>query len=480
MRIRRYIFLLFAVFSLLVISCEQATAPTRADDDHIPQKTNELDRVLKDGKLKAVVDYNSTNYFVYRGRPMGFQYELLKALAKNMGVTLEINVRNNLEETFNDLNAGRVDLVAKNLTITKERNQIVSFTYPLGQTRQVLVQRKPKDWRQMTEEQIDQHLVRNQLDLAGKTVYVQQNTAYAERMRSLSDEIGAEINLKEDSVYGVEQLVAMVAEGKIDYTVCDENVGKVNEGYYPNLDVKTPVSFPQYLAWAVRKNAPSLKKYIDKWIKDFRKTDDYRKLYNKYFRNPRTASIVQSNYYSLNGNQLSRYDSIIKVDSRKIHWDWRLVASIIYQESRFDPHAESWAGAVGLMQLMPETAEWFNVDDMMDPKQNIYGGTQMLSWLDNYFSDDIPDKTERLKFVLASYNVGLGHVLDARRLARKYGKDPNIWDGNVDYFLLHKSVAKYYKDPLVKWGYCRGEEPYKYVKEVWERYLHYRNLVKES
>ncbi|GET27649.1 lytic transglycosylase F [Prolixibacter sp. NT017] len=439
-----------------------------------------MDKVLKDGKLKAVVDYNSTNYFVYRGRPMGFQYELLKALAKHMGVTLEINVRNNLEETFNDLNAGRVDLVAKNLTITKERNQIVSFTYPLGQTRQVLVQRKPRNWRQMTEEEINQHLVRNQLDLAGKTIYVQKNTAYAERMRSLSDEIGAEIHLKEDSVYGVEQLVAMVAEGKIDYTVCDENVGKVNEGYYPNLDVKTPVSFPQYLAWAVRKDSPSLKQYIDEWIQNFRKSDQYRKLYNKYFRNPRTASIVQSNYHSLNGNHLSRYDSIIKKDSKEIHWDWRLVASIIYQESRFDPHAESWAGAVGLMQLMPETADWFNVNDLLDPKQNIYGGTQMLSWLDNYFSDDIPDKTERLKFVLAAYNVGLGHVLDARRLARKYGKDPNIWDGNVDYFLLHKSVAKYYKDPLVKWGYCRGEEPYNYVKEVWDRYLHYRNLFKAS
>jgi membrane-bound lytic murein transglycosylase F len=257
-------------------------------------------------------------------------------------------------------------------------------------------------------------------------------------------------------------------------------VGKVNEGYYPNLDVKTPVSFPQYLAWAVRKDSPSLKQYIDEWIKNFRKSDQYRKLYNKYFRNPRTASIVQSNYHSLNGNHLSRYDSIIKKDSKEIHWDWRLVASIIYQESRFDPHAESWAGAVGLMQLMPETADWFNVNDLFDPKQNIYGGTQMLSWLDNYFSDDIPDKTERLKFVLAAYNVGLGHVLDARRLARKYGKDPNIWDGNVDYFLLHKSVAKYYKDPLVKWGYCRGEEPYNYVKEVWDRYLHYRNLFKAS
>ncbi|WP_106543204.1 transporter substrate-binding domain-containing protein [Prolixibacter denitrificans] len=480
MRTRRYIFLLFTVFSILVISCERATAPTRVEDDHFPKQTNELDKVLKDGKLKAVVDYNSTNYFVYRGRPMGFQYELLKALAKHMGVTLEINVRNNLKETFNDLNAGRVDLVAKNLTITKERNQIVSFTYPLGQTRQVLVQRKPKNWRQMTEEEINQHLIRNQLDLAGKTIYVQKNTAYAERMRSLSDEIGAEIHLKEDSVYGVEQLVAMVAEGKIDYTVCDENVGKVNEGYYPNLDVKTPVSFPQYLAWAVRKDSPSLKQYIDEWIKNFRKSDQYRKLYNKYFRNPRTASIVQSNYHSLNGNHLSRYDSIIKKDSKEIHWDWRLVASIIYQESRFDPHAESWAGAVGLMQLMPETADWFNVNDLFDPKQNIYGGTQMLSWLDNYFSDDIPDKTERLKFVLAAYNVGLGHVLDARRLARKYGKDPNIWDGNVDYFLLHKSVAKYYKDPLVKWGYCRGEEPYNYVKEVWDRYLHYRNLFKAS
>lgn len=480
MRIRRHILLLFTVFSILVISCERATAPTRIKNDRIPHKLDELEKILKDGKLKTVVDYNSTNYFVYRGRPMGFQYELLKALAKHMGVTLEISVRNNLEKTFNDLNANRVDLVAKNLTITKERSRIVSFTYPLGQTREVLVQRKPKNWKHMTGEEIDGHLIRNQLDLAGKTIYVQKNTAYAERMRSLSDEIGAEINLKEDSVYGVEQLVAMVADGKIDYTVCDENVAKVNQRYFPNLDVQTPVSFPQYLAWAVRKNAPSLKKYIDNWIQHYRKTDAYKQLYNKYFRNPRTPSLAESSYRTINGNRLSDYDSIIKTDSKKIGWDWRLVASVIYQESHFNPHVESWAGAVGLMQLMPETAEWFNVTDLYDPKQNIYGGTQMLSWLDNYFADDIPDSVERLKFVLAAYNVGLGHVLDARRLARKYGKNPNIWDGNVDYFLLHKSAAKYYKDPLVKWGYCRGEEPYNYVREVWERYQHYRNLVKAS
>lgn len=158
-------------------------------------------------------------------------------------------------------------------------------------------------------------------------------------------------------------------------------------------------------------------------------------------------------------------------------WDWRLIASIIYQESRFDPEAESWAGAMGLMQLMPETADIFGVIEIYKPRENITGGLKLLNWLDKQLMDSIPDRNERLKFVLASYNVGLGHVKDAQRLAKKYGKDPFLWEDNVDYFLLNKSASKYYKDPVVRWGYCRGEEPFHYVSDVLERYGHYTNLL---
>ena len=159
-----------------------------------------------------------------------------------------------------------------------------------------------------------------------------------------------------------------------------------------------------------------------------------------------------------------------------MNWDWRLLASLVYQESQFLPYKKSWAGAVGLMQLMPKTAREFGAHDLLDPQENINAGTNYLRWLQNYWRD-IPNSGERVKFVLASYNVGTGHVQDARRLAEKYGKDPNIWEDNVAFFLLKKSQKEYYDDEVVNFGYCRGEEPIRYVDEILKRYEHYKNLL---
>lgn len=476
MKLKRLIWLFVLLFVMVPTACNSDSPKVIRHVKADPQR-NELQEILDSGRLKAIVDYNSTNYFVFRGRPMGFQYELLKALADDMGVTLDIKVRNTIAETFEDLYKGKANLVAKNLTVTRQRSEVISFTYPLVETRQVLVQRKPSGWQRMKAATLEKNVIRNQLDLAGKRVHVQKNTSYATRMKNLSDEIGASIELVEDSVFGVEQLVALVAQGDIEYTVCDENVAKVNQTYYPVLDVDTPVSFPQNLAWAVRKDAGSFKEYIDEWVKNFRNTKRYARIYYKYFRSARSLARVKSDYHSINGGKISDFDDIIRKQSEQSGFDWRLIASIICQESGFNPEVVSWAGATGLMQLMPETASRFNVDNILDPIDNISGGTQFLTWLDSYFMDEIPEDEERIKFVLASYNVGLGHVLDARRLARKYGKEPNLWTGNVDFYLLNKSASKYYKDPIVKWGYCRGAEPYHYVIEVLERYQHYRNLV---
>lgn len=427
------------------------------------------------------MDFNSTNYFIYRGEPMGYQYELLKLLADHLGVKLEVKVENDVDKNFEMLQSGKCDIIAINLTVTKERSKVIDFTYPHSQTHQVLVQRKPDNWKRLRKDELEDSLIRNQLDLAGKVVYVQKGTSYADRMKNLSDEIGDSIILIEKGNMEVEELIELVASGEIDYTVADENVALVNQIYYPVLDVKTAVSFPQKLAWGVKKGDQLLKQEIDTWLKEFTKSSLYSVIYNKYFKNPRSVRIVGSDYYSNVSGKVSRYDEYIKKYSEDIGWDWRLLASLIYQESRFNPNVKSWAGAYGLMQLMPTTAKRFGVTKSSPPEKQIKAGVDFIKWLDKRFENrGIKDEQEKIKFILASYNVGLGHILDARRLAEKEGKDPDKWEHNVDEYILKKSNPKYYKDPVVKYGYARGSETYNYVVQIMERYEHYKNIIPET
>jgi membrane-bound lytic murein transglycosylase F len=434
---------------------------------------SDLSRIRESGILKVVIDYNSTNYFVYRGKPMGYQYELVMKLCDDLEVKPEITVSNNMAETFDGLKNGRFDLVAKNLTVTRARGQEIAFTKPLKQTRQVIVQRKP------LKDTPDSLYLKTTLELAGKRIHVQQNTTYFRRLVHLSEEIGHPVEIVEDSVNGVEQLVAMVARGEINYTVCDENVALLNQSYYPNLDVSLKISFPQNIAWAVQKDSDEWKEFLDRWIVQFKKTREYQQIYHQYFVSPRTAGRFNSPFHSISGGSISPYDPIVKPLAEKHGWDWRLISSIMYHESRFNPEAESWSGAFGLMQLMPNTAESLGVEDILDPRQNIEGGILLLNWLDEQLNTSIPDSTERIKFVLASYNIGLGHVKDAQRLARKFGKNSHVWEDNVDYYLRNKSSETYFKDPVVRWGYARGEEAFNFVNRVIGNYEHYRNLITE-
>jgi len=441
-----------------------------------PGKVADLEEIREDGILKVVTEYNSISYFIYRGQPMGFQYQMLQELANHLDLELDVSVNNNLKENFERLANEEVDLIAMNLTVTGERKDFVDFTLPLLQTRQVLVQRKPKNWEVMNSRQLESWLLRNQLELAGKSVYVQEGSVYATRLRALSDEIGGGIDIREVPMES-EQLVQQVALGEIDYAVCDENVGLVNATYFPQLDVGTAVSFPQHVAWAVRHGADSLKTEINDWLYHFEKSRRYALLYNKYFRNQHSANIFNSDYYVLSSGKISQYDEIIKSESERIGWDWRIVASMIFQESRFNPKAESWAGAFGLMQLMPGTAKNYGVTKNSSPEEQIRAGVSFIKWLEDRFRDEIPDEQERIKFILASYNIGYGHIQDARRLAERYGADPNIWQGNVEEWLLKKSEPRYYNDQAVKYGYVRGIETYNYVRQVMDRYEHYKNIV---
>jgi membrane-bound lytic murein transglycosylase F len=395
-----------------------------------------------------------------------------------MGIKLEVTVSNDLQANFKNLQDGQIDIIASSLAVTRESEEIVAFTEPHSYSRQVLVQQAFDSKESTQSPRIYNELIRNQLDLAGKSIYVQKGSAFVQRLRNLANEIGDSINIIEIPDYEVEQLIDLVAAGEIPYTVCDENLARVNINFYPNIDIETAISFPQKQAWAVNKNATELLNAINSWIIGYKKTAKYQRVYQKYFLNKRSTHIVDAGFHSIKGGQVSVYDDLIKKESKKYAWDWRLIASLIYQESRFIPDAESWAGAMGLMQLMPETADRFGVVTITSPDENVRAGVEFLQWLDERLKKDIEDPTERLKFVLASYNVGIGHVFDAMKLAEKNGKNSKVWEDNVDFFILNKSNPRYYNDPVVKYGYCRGEEPYHYVKEILERYEHYKNVMR--
>ncbi len=471
-------FFLFAFLLTLVFSCSYLhTGSKTSKPEHV---AIDLDSIRVRGKLIAVTNVNSTNYFIYKGEPMGFTYELLKSFSDHLGLDLEIITENRLDEAFKDLKSGKADLLAIGLTVNSSRKQEVSFTEPIEETRQVLVQRKPQNWRSLTADDINRKLLRNQLELAGKTVYVQEGSSHVGRMETLSEEIGDSISVVEVP-YDAEQLIRNVANGEIDFTVCDENVARVISTYYTNIDVSTPVSFPQNIAWAVRKNnSDSLLRVLDDWISTYRKTSAYAFLYARYFRNSRMSRIVKSDYYSLNTGKLSRYDDMIKKYSSQINWDWRLLASLVCQESHFNPSVRSWAGAYGLMQIMPVTAREFGIDVKASPENNIKAGIKYIKYLYSIFDSKIPDESERLHFVLAAYNAGPGHVIDAMNLAEKNGMDPHKWYGNVAVWMLKKSDPKYYNDPVVKSGFFKGTETVAFVTDIIDRYDHYKNLLPEE
>ena len=465
---RTLVLLLLVATTLFLGSCQRKGEPRFRDVEQLrpENRITHMEMIREYGALKVVTEYNSISYFLYRGQPLGFQYEMLQELANHMNLPLEVSVSNDLGRNFSDLQEGVVDMIAMNLTVTSSRKQHMAFTEPLLQTRQVLVQRK----------QQEAALIRNQLDLEGKEVYVQEGSVFETRLRTLSNEIGGGINIREVNLES-ERLIHRVALGEIDYTVCDENVGLVNATYYPQLDVGTTISFPQHVAWAVHPGSDSLLKAVDQWITGFRRTDKYAILYHKYFTNRHSYRNIHSEYYTLGSGKISPFDEVIKKESERIGWDWRLMASVIYQESRFNPEAVSWAGAFGLMQMMPITAKSYGITVDSSPEEQIRAGASFIKWLDERLDDVITDPDERIKFILASYNIGLGHIQDARRLAAQYESDPNIWFGSVDQWLLKKSESEYYTDAVVRHGFARGIETYNFVKDILDRYEHYKNIV---
>lgn len=462
---------------MIQLACEQEHRQYISPAPEMVLPGDDLEQIKERGTLVVLTENSSISFYLYKGQGMGYDYELISAFAKDHDLKVEVHLINDLNDMFELLQNGEGDVIACNLTATEKREDLVSFTSPLTHSRQVLVQRRPNGRMVDAEDEADS-LITDWQQLDGKEIFVHRFSVYYDNLmeRVASDSIQLDI-IEASGSLSSERLIKLVADGQIDYTIADENVALLNATYYPNIDVSFSLGEPDPIAWAVRKDADSLRFALNDWIES-KKTHQKRNfIYHKYFKATKSQqSRVQSSYSSLDGKQISQYDEIIQRYSKDIRWDWRLLAAMIYNESRFNHEAKSWAGAFGLMQMMPRTAERFGIDTTHTQEANIRAGVAYIKYLDRFWRKHIEDPEERVNFILASYNVGPGHVQDARVIARHLEKDPDVWFNNVADCLLLKVDSEFSSLEGVKNGYCRCSEPVNYVTNVRSKFAEYRVL----
>ncbi len=451
-----------------MLLCLLVTAGCRGNrTDSREERVHDLQQIKDSGELVVLTLYSSTSYFNYRGQDMGFQYELSEQFAKSLGVKLKVKVARNVKDLIRKLEAGEGDLIAYTLPVTKEWKDSLLYCGEDVITHQVVVQRKNgrhKPLKDVTE-------------LIGKDIYVNPGKYY-ERLVNLDKELGGGIHIhlvRSDSI-SAEDLITQVAQGKIPYTVADNDIARLNRTYYPNLDIDLKISFDQRSSWAVRKDCPQLARAASEWHKANLTSPDYKASTKRYFEISKATP--HTPILSLREGKISHYDALFKKYAKEIGWDWRLLASLAYTESNFDTTAVSWAGARGLMQLMPSTARAMGLPDgkEQNAEESIKAAVKYIGMTAQSFSE-LP-KEEQVNFVLASYNSGIGHVQDAMALAEKYGKDPHVWKDNVEKYIVLKANEEYFTDPVCKNGYFRGTETYNFVREITGRYEQYKKKIK--
>lgn len=455
MRRELFVILLSITACLIAISCGNSGAKTASESDE-----NSMHK-LPD-TLRVATLYSPEAYFIYRGQEMGYDYELVTALAADKDLALKFEIAPSLSRAVEWLDSGKVDLIAYEVPITAEYKDRVVPCGPENITTQVLVQPKKGE----------EEIITDVTDLVGKDVYVESDSKYEARIRNLNQEVGGGINIHtvDRDTLITEDLIAMVSEGKIPLTVVDSDIARINKTYYNDLDITLPLSFEQKSSWAVAPDKAWLGDSINAWLNSDKPRQGQAQLLKRYFE--LSKNDPNSRYYALNGAGVSPFDHLFKRYAADYDWDWKLLASQAYVESKFDSTAVSWAGARGMMQIMPRTAKGYGATAKSVMKNDVAIETALkfLRDLDKQLEKKVPDANERKKFVIAAYNSGLGHVNDAINLAKKYGLNPQKWDNNVAKAILWKSNPKYYRDPVVRFGYSRGRETFDYVNRVYSFY----------
>ena len=431
----------------------RAEAPADAAERHIPDT------------LRVATLSSPSSYFIYRDEPMGYDYSLVSQFAEDRGVDLELTVAPSLHAMIEMLDSGLVDLAAYEIPVTAEYRSKVVPCGPETMTHQVLVQPLENGAPAITDV----------TQLPGREIFVEAHSKYLHRLENLDNELGGGLIIHQvdrDTLL-TEDLIEMVATGEIPLTVVDSDIARVNRKYYPTVDTSLAVSFPQRSRWAVAPAMAWLADSIDAYFAEETPRKRQAELLKHYFEiskggipNPAHREFNPSN------GRISPYDALFRRYAAEIGWDWRILAAQAYKESNFDTTRVSWAGARGLMQIMPRTAKAYGLplSKITNPEASIAAASRIMADLDRMLAKRVPDPVERRKFVIGAYNSGIGHVFDAIALAAKYGKDPRVWDGNVESALLMKAKPEYYTDPVCRLGYFRGRETVAYVREVLSLY----------
>ena len=414
-----------------------------------PDDASILNQILKKGELTVITRNNAHCYYSYRDQEMGFEYDLAKAFADHIGVTLKVRIAEKWEGMIPDLMNKSGDLIAASMTITPSRSQKVLFSDSYMDIQQHLIVHR------------DNHAIRNLEDLTGQVVHTRKGTSYQERLEALKTQIpDLSIALHED--VPTEEFIRQVAEKEIEITVADSNIALLNRRYYPQAIMAGPLGEAQALGWAVHPQAHQLREKINQFFTHIKSNGQYHELRRQYY-----AEVDSFDYFDLKvyhrrlATRLPKYQPILMAAAREYGFDWRLIAAQMYQESHFRQYARSYAGAYGLMQLTRRTAKSFGVTKLYDPEQNIYAGVRHLRRLVDYF--DIESESDRMDIALAAYNIGQGHVRDAQKLAIKLRMDPKKWSTLKEVLPLLR-YRRYYKDTT--YGYCRGTEPVTYIQQI--------------
>jgi membrane-bound lytic murein transglycosylase F len=420
--------------------------------------TADLDGILKRGELRVITRNNGVSYFLERGEPRGFDYELAAMLAKSLKVRLAMVVPPAHDQMVPWLLEGRGDLIAASFTVSPDRARMVDFSRPYLTVQEMVVQRtgEPR--------------LKSLSDLKGRRISVRPASSYAATLARLQSQGGFTVVPVAEDVE-TEDLIDAVANGTADLTIADSHILQEQLTWRTNV-VGAFALEPQTkdLAFAVRVGNPKLLAAVNDFLKRAVKGLEFNLSFRRTFETPQGGPALDAGVK----NAVSQYDPIFQKFAPRYGFDWRLTAAQAYQESRFDPRAKSREGAVGLLQILPRTAKSLGFTKLTDPEECTHAGIAYLAALMGQLEPDLALQ-QRVRFALAAYNVGLGHLTDARRLADEHGLDKNRWFGNVEKAMLELQKPVNYR--RARYGYARGSEPVKYVSEIQTRYEQYLALV---
>jgi membrane-bound lytic murein transglycosylase F len=427
---------------------------------HEERMTGDLDAIRERRVLRVLTRNNAATYFLHRGRQVGFEFELARRFAGSIGCRLQVVVPPQADQLIPWLLEGRGDVVAAALSVTPERSAWVAFSRPYNHVSELLVTRAGE-------------VLLDPSALAGRAVTVRASSAYHDTLLALRQRVDFEL-LPAPEDMETEELIAAVGRGEIDLTVADSNILDIELTYRDDVEAAFALGETKAIAWAVRPDNVDLLAEIDGFIDREYRGEFYNVIHGRYFENTKKIARLVSDR-AARGGRISPYDDLFRKYGREIEVDWRLLAAQAYTESQFDPDAQSWAGALGLMQVLPRTAREMGVTgNLHDPEVGVRAGALYLRHLIDRFEPTLPFEV-RLRFALAAYNAGRGHIVDGRRLAREQGLDPDLWFGNVERVLPLLGRRAY--AAKARYGYCRCRQPVEYVRQIDQRYAAYSRVV---